>query len=687
TWSRSVNRTVDDSDLAMVYWPPQGLWSVGNTCGGCDINPSNVNISLVHNGTWHDTTQKQDPQVHSISYMFTGSAIYAYNIIANTIKMGLTTTFTNVTFYIDDQLSGSYAHDRDPTASDFLYNVLVFSATNLSNGPHRFEMRSDPQGADSLILFDYLMYTAEDSPIPPIHALDSTSTVPPLTGMRVSDSTTTSSSTASSITVPPSTDIRASDSATASSSTPSESTSKRPVRARGDVGSLAQAPEIPPRTRPALQPLPSPPPVYSPPPDHDADVPCTAYSPTTNFSSTFSGALASVQFVVPSGRPSPSPTRRPLLPAHTRPRRAPPRDDVPAPAVSVSGTEASIRAAEFEQMLSELEEHRRELQLMRKGGGAPRLAVVNAQGNESAATSPRPSSSAPASAQQSASSPRSSRSRPVSTSYAGAVSSSSTPPPGPSAHSFAQINVTIDDDMGDYRTQKKPLYIPSNSWKQGSTCEGCNVRGKALGGEVEENRTINGTWHDTTYHPVPGPTCSIVINFIGTAIYVFNIVLNSASIPGTTIDTELWFILDDIVNPTPYTHNPDPSGPDIMYDVLVFNRTGLLMQEHRLTIELDPLTASLALFDYALYTTDDPSTTPLSFAQSASTISPIIPIFSSSPNPTTAPSSTAPPSSHSPKPSALPIVGAVAGGIAGAVLLSLGLRVLLRNRPTRRRHR
>ena len=85
-----------------------------------------------------------------------GVAVYTYFILPNQLA-NLTTTMTNVSFALDGDIVGSFEHI--PTNStDIQYNALVYTQESLEPKPHRF-LISTIGTSDSLILFDYLMYT------------------------------------------------------------------------------------------------------------------------------------------------------------------------------------------------------------------------------------------------------------------------------------------------------------------------------------------------------------------------------------------------------------------------------------------------------------------------------------------------------------------------------------------------
>lgn len=87
---------------------------------------------------------------------------------------------------------------------------------------------------------------------------------------------------------------------------------------------------------------------------------------------------------------------------------------------------------------------------------------------------------------------------------------------------------------------------------------------------------------------------------IGTAIYVFFILANNAG-PGITSTTECDFIMDNYA-PVHFSHSPDMSKTDLLYNQLVYRRTGLPLGQHRLEISDEGNIGSYIDFDYAIYT-------------------------------------------------------------------------------------
>ena len=86
-----------------------------------------------------------------------GSAVYAYFILANQIPEISTITTTYLTFQIDGEVVGNFAHEPDNTTR-YEYNVQGYGNASLAPGQHRLSIVADGP-RDSLVMFDYAIYT------------------------------------------------------------------------------------------------------------------------------------------------------------------------------------------------------------------------------------------------------------------------------------------------------------------------------------------------------------------------------------------------------------------------------------------------------------------------------------------------------------------------------------------------
>ncbi|TBU22857.1 hypothetical protein BD311DRAFT_791981 [Dichomitus squalens] len=204
----SVNVTIDDQfgdnttgSLYPTYLPNDGTWHVGSPsedCDSCKIKPSTLDISQIHDHTWHDATHTPGLTPAQIIVNFTGTAVYVYNIVPNFLPNN-TATFANISFTLDGSNVGSFLRPPDPSTEVIQYNQPIHSSTGLENVPHTLVMTA---GGDtkSLILFDYVVYTTESN-VTSTTFTASTST--PLTSRTIVSSTmTTSESTLAAASTP-----------------------------------------------------------------------------------------------------------------------------------------------------------------------------------------------------------------------------------------------------------------------------------------------------------------------------------------------------------------------------------------------------------------------------------------------------------------------------------------------------
>lgn len=218
-------------------------------------------------------------------------------------------------------------------------------------------------------------------------------------------------------------------------------------------------------------------------------------------------------------------------------------------------------------------------------------------------------------------------------------------------------NITIDDTLGDEYTGQVPQYAPDD-WRARSVgavpCKTCKAK-------PDGTYVYRGTWHDRSTGTGQAPS-TIYMSFTGTRIYVFFILFNDI---GTfSPNTRLRFYLDGYPDITKdFLHIGDPAGEKYLYNQLVFDSRPLELATHSLRISSysNGSDGSVALFDYAIYTTrgDDEPTGKI--AQS--------PISSPSSQSGTHTGSPPPPSGHSP-----PVRVVVACSIVGT-LIALALSI------------
>ena len=163
--SELVNITVDDqlgdpiTGLVPQYFPNDvTVWHAGSpteNCTKCHLNPGTMDLSKIYGKTWHDSTPLDLTTPTTITVHFTGSAVYVFNIVPNTLPNS-TITLANITFSIDGSDPYAFFRQPDPNSNTIMYNQLVYRNTALEDGPHTLTMTVGPY---SLALFDYLLYT------------------------------------------------------------------------------------------------------------------------------------------------------------------------------------------------------------------------------------------------------------------------------------------------------------------------------------------------------------------------------------------------------------------------------------------------------------------------------------------------------------------------------------------------
>ncbi|EJD35790.1 hypothetical protein AURDEDRAFT_175130 [Auricularia subglabra TFB-10046 SS5] len=221
------------------------------------------------------------------------------------------------------------------------------------------------------------------------------------------------------------------------------------------------------------------------------------------------------------------------------------------------------------------------------------------------------------------------------------------------------LNVTIDDALGDERKGTVPLYAPA---------------------QPDGTQAYNGTWHDrSTFIQDPAPS-TITLDFSGTRIYVFFILFNN--IGTVNNNTRLQFYMDGLSDPTKeFLHLGDPAGEKYLYNQLVYDSQALKHGDHTLRVSSysNGTDGSVALFDYAVYTTeidDDPTphTSPAAIALPA-------PSITQSAGPAPSPSEQGGQSSRV----GVAIGGPISGALVAALLLAGASWFYIRRRQTSRK--
>ncbi|KZV89137.1 hypothetical protein EXIGLDRAFT_695822 [Exidia glandulosa HHB12029] len=129
-------------------------------CSLCKANPDGTRIHL---GTWHDGTYEPGGGSSTVSFFFTGRAIYIYGILTNSVPGN---NEIHLQFHIDGSPVGRF--DRKPDTSSgaptYVYNQVVYANSSLvDSGEHNFLIVNGGGSEESLFLFDYAVYTTTAS--------------------------------------------------------------------------------------------------------------------------------------------------------------------------------------------------------------------------------------------------------------------------------------------------------------------------------------------------------------------------------------------------------------------------------------------------------------------------------------------------------------------------------------------
>jgi len=164
------------------------------------------------------------------------------------------------------------------------------------------------------------------------------------------------------------------------------------------------------------------------------------------------------------------------------------------------------------------------------------------------------------------------------------------------------VNRIIDSQYGDLTTGFIPVYhSPQHAWDD-QTCGECYI-------QPDPARAFDRTWMAATYYPDYG-NLNFTLKFTGVAIWVFFILSNANNHGTITItNTQCNFTLDGKLAGN-FSHEPDLSTYDLIYNATVFSKAGLANTSHELLVSVnDYPNTTFVNFDWAMYTIDvDPST-------------------------------------------------------------------------------
>lgn len=164
------------------------------------------------------------------------------------------------------------------------------------------------------------------------------------------------------------------------------------------------------------------------------------------------------------------------------------------------------------------------------------------------------------------------------------------------------VNITIDDTYGDPQTGLPPWYSSAHAWNERTIADGC----ESCGARPDGRQMYKETWHDETTFPDQIPS-NMTFSFSGTMLYIYCVLANNVNLFHR--DTRLAIYIDNSLTPVAqFHHAPDPGVDGFIYDQLVFKSDPLEDREHTVLVSnwADGDSGSLVLFDYAIYTTNEP---------------------------------------------------------------------------------
>ncbi|EMD39543.1 hypothetical protein CERSUDRAFT_71443 [Gelatoporia subvermispora B] len=162
------NVTVDDTHGdpttgEQFTYTPSAAWSEGQSCPGCSLQQFGImqqsSIQLF-DGTSHFSMPLTGNTTPTASITFSGTAIWVYGVVPYFLAYPSVPT-TNLSFKLDGSDAGNFVFsgvDGNP-----IFNFLLFHQDSLSATSHEFTLTlvGEPEG--SLIILDYMVYTASST--------------------------------------------------------------------------------------------------------------------------------------------------------------------------------------------------------------------------------------------------------------------------------------------------------------------------------------------------------------------------------------------------------------------------------------------------------------------------------------------------------------------------------------------
>ncbi|KAJ3842939.1 hypothetical protein F5878DRAFT_528918 [Lentinula raphanica] len=159
-----ANITVDDSsESPAIVYSPASNWhagSKGSSCSECNAHPNSSDIR-----TWHESTftpngnGKDDSNTPLFANLtFTGSAVYVFCALAESSVSP--NGNSDMAFYIDGQLNGTFVKPAQGINNTYEYQSLVYSIDSLVPGKHTLSLQNGYTNSnESLVILDYIVFS------------------------------------------------------------------------------------------------------------------------------------------------------------------------------------------------------------------------------------------------------------------------------------------------------------------------------------------------------------------------------------------------------------------------------------------------------------------------------------------------------------------------------------------------
>ncbi|KAJ7214033.1 hypothetical protein GGX14DRAFT_618103, partial [Mycena pura] len=117
SWCITANRTIDDtlSDPitgSVPVYAPATSWRTLQAQDDCIVYPD---TTQAFDTTWHQTTHHAGNASSSVTLQFTGTAVYLFSIVPNTMFGAI--TLVNLQFTLDGDPAGSFTHAPDNSST------------------------------------------------------------------------------------------------------------------------------------------------------------------------------------------------------------------------------------------------------------------------------------------------------------------------------------------------------------------------------------------------------------------------------------------------------------------------------------------------------------------------------------------------------------------------------------------